>query len=335
MPQLERLAEVHQRWGRAAWSDEALSARAREQLWNDEMWKAAREARAEFESEAERLSSGLRALQSDDRLLKAFRLMNRALIHSARSKYSGWRPFQIGFILATLAAVADPTAESPIADIVWFRTGGGKTETYLGLVVMAALYDRLRGKSTGVTAWSRFPLRLLSLQQTQRFADAIAGAELVRRDEGIGGEPLSLGFLIGDSSTPNRIELDPDEEWKPDPEDPEMPSRYRVLLQCPFCFSSGLEMAFDHRYWTLEHRCVNASCPWGGQPLPFFIVDDEIYRFLPTVVVGTLDKIASLSIQASMAGLFGPPRGQCEGRAARAHVCAEKQATSGVSGSGM
>src|SRR4051794_12778175 len=87
---------------------------------------------------------------------------------------------------------------------------GGKTETYLGLLLMAAFFDRLTGKDAGLTAWTRFPLRLLSLQQTQRFANALAGAERVRHEEGLGGEPFSLGFFVGESSTPNRIKPNPE-----------------------------------------------------------------------------------------------------------------------------
>jgi len=311
LPALSSLVDIHRKWGEDHWSDEALQMSARQQDWTDEMWEAARVGREEFLAESERLTQGLAALESDEVLLRSFQLMNQAMVHSSRGKYPGWRPFQIGFVLATCPAVADPTGHSDHADIVWFATGGGKTETYLGLVVMAALHDRLTGKVCGVTAWSRFPLRLLSLQQTQRFADAMAGAELVRTAESIGGDPFSLGFLIGDSSTPNRIDPDPDEDWKPNPEDPEMPAKYRVLLECPFCFQDGIEMHFDHALWILDHRCTNTACPWGDKPLPFRIVDDEIYRFLPTVIVGTLDKIASISIQASMAGLFGPPRAVC------------------------
>jgi hypothetical protein len=111
----------------------------------------------------------------------------------------------MGFVLANLRSLRFPREESRFADVVWFATGGGKTETYLGIVVTAALLDRLRGKSCGITAWSRFPLRMLSLQQTQRFADAMAAAEIVRKEEGLGGQPFSVGFLVGDSSTPNRM----------------------------------------------------------------------------------------------------------------------------------
>jgi hypothetical protein len=92
-----------------------------------------------------------------------------------------------------------------------------------------------------------------------------------------------------------------------------MPARFRVLLSCPFCFCDTVTMAFDHRWWTLEHRCTNDSCPWPDRALPFYVVDEEIYRFLPTVIVGTLDKVASISLQAAMTGLIGPPRAVCTG----------------------
>src|SRR5690606_10469049 len=123
--------------------------------------------------------------------------------------------------------IVSPSSENEVADIVWFATGGGKTETYLGLLVTAALYDRLTGKLGGMTAWSRFPLRMLSLQQTQRFANAMAGAEVVRRRDNIPGDTFSVGFLVGQGATPNRLKVDP-KEWEPDPADEEMPAKFQV-----------------------------------------------------------------------------------------------------------
>ena len=165
--------------------------------------------------------------------------MNRAILHSAKGH---------GYDAGGLSRSASccklsrswPTArhEADVVDTVWFATGGGKTETYLGLLVTAALHDRLTGKTTGVTAWSRFPLRMLSMQQTQRFADALAGAELVRRAEGIKGAPISLGFYVGAAGTPNRIDVEA-KDGMPDPEDETMPGRYQVLLTCPFCQPQG------------------------------------------------------------------------------------------------
>lgn len=313
LPSLTAFVEAHGVWGKQAWGSDRLRARARAEAWNSEMTKEAEAGARDFQQEHERLRNGVELLEKDAQLMRAFRLMNAAIGRAARGKYDGWRPFQMGFLLANLRSLCFPKEEARFADIVWFATGGGKTETYLGIVVTAALLDRLRGKTSGITAWSRFPLRMLSLQQTQRFADAIAAAELVRQEEKLGGDPFSVGFLVGDSSTPNRIDVEA-QHGKPDPDDPEMPNRYKVLLRCPFCRSEKVEMVFNRRLWRLEHRCAGdeGKCPWTRtEALPFFIVDEEIYRILPTVLVGTLDKAATISMQAAMRGLVGPPWGRC------------------------
>ena len=205
---------------------------------------------------------------------------------------------------------SEPADEARFVDTVWFATGGGKTETYLGLLLTAAFFDRLTGKTMGVTAWSRFPLRLLSLQQTQRFADALAGAEMVRKEEDVGGTPFSLGFLVGRAGTPNRVVPKTDDD-EITPDSPGMPDKYQVLLRCPFCRDENLQMRFDRERWKLEHRCTNAECPTQGHALPMYVVDQEVFRFLPTVVVGTLDKAASISLQQAMRGLVGPPQKLC------------------------
>lgn len=312
LPSLRELIDAMARWGDEVWSAESLDTRATGDLWTDAMRAQAEAAAGEFRLELDRLREGLAILESDHVLLRSFRLMNDAIGISAKGRYERWRPFQMGFLLANIASIANPERESETADIVWFATGGGKTETYLGLIVMAAIHDRLTGKSSGVTAWSRFPLRMLSLQQTQRFANAMAGAEIVRQREGIDGDPFSCGFLVGQGGTPNRLRPDPP-YGQPDPDDPDMPGRYQVLLECPFCSSETLSMALDRRHWSLEHRCNNDECPWPEPGLPFYIVDDEIYRFLPTVVVGTLDKVASVALQTAMRGLFGAPKARCKG----------------------
>lgn len=305
----EALVLAHKTWGAATWSPDALSALAARDLWSDAMRGEANAARADFEEEHGRLRQGLELLKANPTLLRAFKLMNDAIAHSARG-YDSWRPFQLGFLLANLNCITEPESEADTADIVWFATGGGKTETYLGLLVTAALHDRLTGKIAGITAWSRFPLRMLSLQQTQRFANALAGAEIARRKDRIGGDPISLGFLVGQAATPNRLKPDP-KKWEPDPDDDAMPHLYEILEECPFCFSRSIEMVFNRRNWRLEHRCNAEECPWPERALPFYIVDEEIYRFLPTVIVGTLDKAASISLQAAMRGLAGPPLGKC------------------------
>jgi hypothetical protein len=324
LPPLRQLVDDVVEWGQQNWSTEALAERAHVDGWSEGMSTEAADAAQLWLREVARLQYGLRLLESQDDLATAFKLANRAIQHAAAGKYDGWRPFQIGFLLSSLNALVDPS-ESATVDVVWFATGGGKTETYLGLLCTAILYDRMTGKHQGITAWSRFPLRMLSLQQTQRFADALAGAELMRQENNLGGDPIALGFFVGQAGTPNKIALDP-QDGLPDPNDPDMPRKYQVLLHCPFCKSSDLAMDFDRASWTLRHRCMNDDCLWADDALPFYVVDQEIYRFLPSVVVGTLDKAALLGMQAAMRGFVGPPMGICD-RAGHGFCYASRKAT--------
>lgn len=309
------LVDALRAWGKESWDLEHI--RTRHSDWTDEMEREAKSERQEFLSEVERIEAGIDQLDEDAELLRAFRLMNSAMLLSARDdsggyKYESWRPFQLGFLYANLNSCRNQGAE--IVDIVWFTTGGGKTETYLGLILTAAFLDRFRGKTTGITAWSRFPLRLLSLQQTQRFANALAAAEIIRRNEGIEGDSFGLGFLVGSGATPNEIKRERSREkrgqW--DYEDIHMPDRLKMLKVCPFCRTDSIEMGFNRKYWRLEHRCTNPGCDWDTtHPLPIWIVDYEVWRYLPTVVVGTLDKAAGIAMQANMRGMVGPPLGYC------------------------
>ena len=306
-----RLRDALAHWGAEVWNRNALQKKADQYHWSPEMSNEAMAAALDFNEELDRIAYGVELLEKHGVLRRSFQLMNRAMSISSRRRYFNWRPFQIGFLLANLRCIVEPESESDIVDIVWFATGGGKTETYLGLVVTASIFDRLRGKTTGITAWSRFPLRMLSLQQMQRFADAVASAEIVRREANIPGAPFSLGFFVGQGATPNSIKEDasPGDPW--DPDDERMPDRLRVLQTCPFCNRETIRMAFNRVLWKLEHQCGAEGCPWPERALPFYIVDEEIYRFLPTILVGTLDKAASIGMQASMRGLVGAPWGQC------------------------
>ena len=310
IPECEKLLSSLTKWGYANWGDAVLANRAQDEKWPQGMLQQAIEAASEFHEEQSRISNGIQLLKAHPLLLKSFQGMNKAIKHSSNGKYSSWRPFQLGFLLANLNTIVDQKLESEIVDVVWFATGGGKTETYLGLLTTAMLYERLNGKLSGITAWSRFPLRMLSLQQTQRFANTIAGAEIVRESEKIGGDPFSLGFFVGNGATPNKIPLEP-KVGEPDYDDEAMPYKYQVLEYCPFCHQSNIKMIFDRKLWKLEHRCGNAGCSYLDKALPIYIVDEEIYRFLPTIIVGTLDKAASIAIQASMRGFVGAPLGLC------------------------
>jgi len=310
LPPLQQLVESHRAWGAEEWSQKTLEVRAVAEQWSPAMRAAAAASSDAFRDEAMRLTAGLDLLSNNNRLQEAFRLMNRAMERSAAGKYDRWRPFQIGFLLANLVSITSTTDDAGIADVVWFATGGGKTETYLGLIVTAAFYERLDGRVAGVTAWSRFPLRMLSLQQTQRVTNAMAAAETIRREAAIGGDPFSVGFLVGGSSTPNKIARDPRGD-DADPDDDDMPKRYKILEVCPFCRRNTIEMRFDRLTWALQHHCSNPNCSWSDDALPFYIVDQEIFRFLPTVVIGTLDKAASIALQGALRGIIAAPVAKC------------------------
>lgn len=309
---VRELATRLREWTDVVWSDEALLRRRADENWDEGMLDEARRAAQDAGVEVARVERGVELMEHDDHLRTAFSLANRSFAEAPGVIHDTWRGFQLGFVLANLAALPDGTrdGERAVVDTLWFATGGGKTETYLLFTLTAAFYDRMRGKRHGITSWGRFPLRMLSLQQTQRFADVLAAAELIRIREGIEGDEFSLGFLVGEAGSPNVIPIAP-RPGQPDYRDAQFPARYRVLIRCPFCLSTDLRMQFDQQRWALDHVCNAAACPWRGRPLPFRIVDDEIFRYLPTVVLGTLDKAASVSLQAAMRGFYGPPSARC------------------------
>lgn len=279
---------------------------------------------AAFQEEVTAFQTGLVALQMDVRLAKAFAAMNRAF---AGGRHSHWRLFQIVFIVTQLSALAvregftegtafDGTQLSwgdilDRADVLWFSTGGGKTEAYLGLVSCAILYDRLRGKQCGVTAWLRFPLRMLSVQQLQRSIRVLWNTELQRRElareagvESL-GESVSLGYLVGASNTPNSFygswafeNLRSDERLR---------DRLLLINDCPACGSEGsVEIELDEQVSRVRHVCRLCHTI-----LPIYVSDDEIFRFLPSLIVGTVDKVAAVAYQPKIATIWNGPEWRC------------------------
>ena len=318
LPSLSALVDSLESWTDENWGKALLDSRVVKEGWTEEMKREASNESERARTEVARLREGLDLLRNDSDLLRAFSLANEAFKRTVSIEYDSWRLFQVGFVLANVASLASPTAERErrFLDTLWFATGGGKTETYLLYTLTAAFFDRLRGKLCGISSWGRFPLRMLSLQQTQRFADVLAAAELVRRQEGLPGEMFALGFFVGNAGSPNSIvKQGPStrdyQVTSADLRTPEVRRRYQILINCPFCGARNPQVVFDEDRWALQHRCLSEECVWQGAPLPFYIVDEEIYRWLPTVVLGTLDKAANVSMQASMRGFYGPPSGIC------------------------
>lgn len=295
-----------------------------------------------------RMEHGLDLLTRDGRVRRAFSLMNEAMLrqqihyglssNAIRRWKSGpesapeprfeqpsyedparrWRPFQLAFILMTIPSIADPEGpDRDIVDLIWFPTGGGKTEAYLGVSAFCLFLRRLRGPDNGGTAvLMRYTLRLLTTQQFQRAASLICACESLRRDDerALGSDPFTIGLWVGGDVTPNRrsdavtaLQSLLRGEGR---------NRF-VVLSCPWC---GAEMGpvrvgkavKCHGYRKLTNparivfRCDDPDCAFSDERgLPLAVVDEDIYSKPPSLVIGTVDKFAMLPWVPDARHLFG------------------------------
>lgn len=266
-----------------------------------------------FRLEIKRFKTGVELIENYHMVRTAFRYMNRAFRKSAKG-YNSWRLFQIVFVVSLiLDIVANESdlilddelkgkAKTNDTDILYFPTGGGKTEAFLGILIFNLFFDRLRGKECGVTALLKYPLRLLSVQQVQRVSNILATADQIRRDEQIGGETFSLGYFVGEGNTPNKIDKELRKtlsELSPE----EIDEKYRLLDVCPFCGSSSVHVVYDEEANSLKHVCVNQDCSSNGV-IPLFMVDDDIYRFIPSVIISTVDKMTAIGLNMRFRNLL-------------------------------
>jgi hypothetical protein len=281
-----------------------------------------REARAA----SDRMEAGLRLLRNDANVRRAFQLTNRAMAQQrSRQEHhrtggkgdpestaeASWRPFQIGFILTNLSGLADADhADREIADLLWFPTGGGKTEAYLGIIGIAILLRRLRDpKAAGVSVLMRYTLRLLTLQQYQRATGLICALEMERQAHLPDTAPISIGLWVGQASTPNdaatarrvlqKARRPGARETEDDVSDPVQ------LRRCPWCGN-----ALDHNNYEIVDRtwmrvsCGNDSCAFRNG-LPVHIIDDDVYSNRPSLVIGTVDKFAMMPWKREVGALLG------------------------------
>jgi hypothetical protein len=275
------------------------------------------EAAERFKAEVERYVHGVEILRSEADVRQAFQLMNE--VNARQHDFPGWRLFQLVFIVSNLSGIVSreydqyETEYDDRADVLWFPTGGGKTEAYVGLVLFNLFFDRLRGKDQGVTAWIRFPLRLLSRQQKTRFLTSLLYAEELRQASGkLGldgaGGPFSLGFFAGSHDTPNAIGTDRDTYREMFQEDHDkLVQNCKILDECPLC-DSPVAVTYDPDQNKVSHRCEGAECL--GE-LPLYVVDRDIYRYVPSVLLGSLDKIAIMGMQPRFANLLGNYTTEC------------------------
>jgi hypothetical protein len=274
---------------------------------------------------ARRMGRGIELLASDSDAWEAFRIANRAMLmqrartdwlagseHDTPPSLDGdhrWRPFQVAFILLCLPGISSPASEERnLADLLWFPTGGGKTEAYLGLLAFTTALRRIREPANGhgVTVIMRYTLRLLTIQQFERAALLICCLEAIRRgDARLGEKPIEIGLWVGRGATPNtlaeaKVAIDK--------------LRQGVRLQtsnplqvqrCPWCATAieawGLWIAKSPP--RLVTSCRNDKCDFEDG-LPVRVVDEDIYAQHPTLIIATADKFASMPWREDCRSLF-------------------------------
>lgn len=282
-----------------------------------------------------RIEQGIQLL-TDPICLEAFRLANKAMAQSVRRCQGpvqgkplssvpapAWRPFQLAFLLMNLPGVAEPTSKDrEVVDLLFFPTGGGKTEAYLGLAAFTLILRRLRNPgigSAGVSVLMRYTLRLLTLDQLSRAATLICALELERRQDvtKLGDWPFEIGLWVGRAATPNRMGKKGDNDAETArlrtirfAGNDKLPSPI-PLEECPWCGTKFKPMSFRllpsaDAPEDLRVLCVNRECQFSlGVNLPIVAVDEPIYRRLPCFMIATVDKFAALPWTGPLGTLVG------------------------------
>ncbi|MEO7718437.1 MAG: DISARM system helicase DrmA [Capsulimonas sp.] len=269
---------------------------------------------------AKRLEEGIEVLATDSDALDAFRVANRSVARALRQRLAiakpKWRAFQIAFMLLNLPGIANPTDKNRhTVDLLFFPTGGGKTEAYLGLAAFAMVLRRLRNPAdggcagAGVSIIMRYTLRLLTLDQLGRAAGLVCALELEREQapDRYGTWPFEIGLWVGKAATPNQMGAKGDSrsdgartkvnQFKADPRGKPSPI---PLDSCPWC---GHRFGADSFHLVpnsdapihLVVVCTSLDCEFSSpRSLPIVAVDDPIYQRLPAFLISTVDKFASL-----------------------------------------
>jgi hypothetical protein len=257
-----------------------------------------------------RMDSGVALLRADPLATRAFGLANLAVFRAA--KHPTWRPFQLAFLLLTCeSTINDDSDFRDLVDLIWFPTGGGKTEAYLGLMAFLICWRRMRfgDAGGGTTVLMRYTLRLLTKDQFRRAARLICELELLRRQHpDVGREPITLGLWVGGSSSPNRyIEAVEVLQRAVDTDGP--PPSLLVLRACPQCgHRFNAKDNYDAGPKHFHFRCTNPDCKFGGTEsgrLPVNVVDAALYDTPPTLLLATIDKFARLAWEERAGAFFG------------------------------
>ena len=314
---------------------------------------------------AAQLAGGLEHLLTDPEALRCFRFMNTVMADQriqsqvAERRTTGpgesladaraavlartdqpphsWRTFQLAFVLMQLPMLTDPAAPRRSgtvarAQLLFFPTGGGKTEAYLGLAAYTFAIRRRQGVMTsadgpldgraGLAVLMRYTLRLLTAQQFQRATTLVCAAEMERRRDRAtwGDEPFRIGLWVGTDVSPKRFD-----EAKQQLERANSGGGYRLTVlqiqRCPWCGTriEPRDLRTDDQRRRVHIYCGDelGECPFaqGGTVecgLPVLTVDEEIYRLAPAFVIATVDKFARLAREGEAAALFGHVRRRCD-----------------------
>lgn len=342
----------------------------------DRFATSAHEALMRCREALDRIDAGIRLLDANPQAAAAFRFMNRAMwqqrVHTLLSeavrrgqqpdlatidipKERSWRPFQLAFILLNLPSLTDlhhpdrSDAPTALADLLWFPTGGGKTEAYLGLTAYTLGIRRLQGVvdgrsgMDGVAVLMRYTLRLLTLQQFQRATTLICACEVIRREspQRWGRTPFRIGLWVGQRTTPNSTEQS-DDALKREHGQYSRASAVggsgspAQLTNCPWCGAKIQPEKGHIRVEKVPRRTLTycgdqlGDCPFSkrqadGEGLPVLVVDEDIYRRLPALLIATVDKFAQLPWNGATGMLFGQVDGYCERHGFRAPDLDDKQ----------
>ena len=310
-----------------------------------------------------RMRNGVELLKTNEKIRKAFQYMNRAMLlqqlhynlplqtwkednnvltlekqlevlpdpkdkntwYGDINRYGKWRPFQLAFVLINLKSMYDrEDDERKNVDLIWFPTGGGKTEAYLGLSAYSIFIRKLMNKNDcGTTILMRYTLRLLTSQQYERAAAMICACESIRKEkeDELGVNRITIGLWVGGDTTPNTMAkavtaFDALKSGKSE-ENP------FVMLKCPWCgaqmgpvvsgkgrnkriFLPGYKK-ISGRSKAIRLQCANNRCIFSSDsnPLPLLVIDKDIYDNPPTLLLGTVDKFAMLPYRPEAQTIFG------------------------------
>ncbi len=270
-----------------------------------------------------RMRDGVSLLRSDPLAAQAFRLANQAMLDQMRQAdithdksrdididTYRWRPFQLGFLLMVLkSAIQEDDDFRDVVDLIWFPTGGGKTEAYLALIAFLIVWRRLKFASSGggTTVIMRYTLRLLTVQQFLRAARMICALEIIRRkDSRLGVDSITVGMWVGKATSPNKFE-DAMGYVRQASEGTTSAMHRLVLNECPWCGSAfHAPKSYISSQSKFHFRCTNAKCAFHEfEHLPCNVVDEAIYDQPPTLLMATVDKFARFTWDERSGSFFG------------------------------